>query len=186
MSLPPRAASALDQIPQQVRRHRQLGQRQATACDLLDRTSDTGGLRMGRELFPGGLLVGLAGCQHVGDQCSFRSGDLVNGAIDGETLEIVVSRYAARGGDDAVEVEIGLGGEEGRGGVADGAGGTLGDGHDIRCRDQGVEIGEFAGKAGRDAGIDQVLPAPVARGLQILREGLVEPGGDLLDAGAEA
>ncbi|MFG3592149.1 hypothetical protein ACFXS9_07210 [Bradyrhizobium sp. RDI18] len=40
-------------------------------------------------------------------------------------------------------MEIGLGSEEGRGGVADGAGGALGDSHDIRCGDQGVEIGEF-------------------------------------------
>ena len=143
---------ALDQIPQQVRRHRQLGKRKATGRDLLDRAADAGRLRMGREPVPGGLLAGLAGCQHVCDQSSFRGRDLVNGAIDGETFEIIVCRNAACGGDDAIEVEIGLGGEKRRRGVADGPVGPLRDGYDIRCRDQGVEIGEFAGKLGRDAG----------------------------------
>ena len=107
------------------------------------------------------------------------AGDLINGAIDGQTFEIIICRHVACGGDDAVEAEIGLGGEEGRGGVADGAGGSLGDRHDIRRRDQGVEIGEFAGEVGGDAGIDQVLPALDARGLQVLRQGIVESGGDL-------
>jgi hypothetical protein len=31
----------------------------------------------------GGLLAGLAGCKHIGDQSSFGGGDLVNGAVDG-------------------------------------------------------------------------------------------------------
>jgi hypothetical protein len=72
--------------------------------------------------------------------------DLVNGAVDGETFEKIVRRHAAWGGDDAVETEIGLGGEEGRGRIADGAVGALCDRHDIGCGDQGVEIGKFAGK----------------------------------------
>src|SRR5258706_9819223 len=68
---------------------------------------------MGREPVLGGLLAGLAGCQHIGDQSSFGGCDLVNGAVDGETFEKIVRRHAACGGDDAVETEIGLGGEEG-------------------------------------------------------------------------
>jgi hypothetical protein len=178
--------SALDQIPQQVCRHRQLSKRKATSRDLLDRASDTGRLRMGREPVPGGLLAGIAICQHAGDQSSFRGRDLVNGPIDGETFEIIVRRNAARAGDDAIEAEIGLDGKERRLGVTDGPVGTLRNDYDIRCRDQGVEIGEFAGKVGRDAGIDQVLPPLAASGLQVLRQGPVESGGDLPDTGAEA
>ena len=41
-------------------------------------------------------------------------------------------------------------------------------------------------RLGRDAGIDKVLPALAAPGLQVLRQGLVEPGNDLADARAEA
>jgi len=42
------AHSALYQISQQVRRHRQLGERQAGGGDLLDRTADARCFRMGR------------------------------------------------------------------------------------------------------------------------------------------
>src|SRR4030095_8398279 len=102
---------ALHQLPQQIRRHRQLGKRKATSSDLVDRTADTGRFRMGRDPTLGGLLAGLAGWQHIRDQSSFSGCDLVEGAVDSETLEIIVRRHAARGGDDAVETEIGLGGE---------------------------------------------------------------------------
>ena len=44
----------------------------------------------------------------------------------------------------------------------------------------------MAGKLGRDAPIDKVLPALAAPGLQVLRQGLVEPRNDLADARAEA
>ena len=87
---------------------------------------------MRREPVLGGLLTGLAGCQHVGNQPSLGGCNLVNGAVDGETLEMIARRHAARGGDDAVEPEIGLGGEEGRGGVGDSTVGVACDGHDIR------------------------------------------------------
>jgi hypothetical protein len=39
---------------------------------------------MGREPVLGGLLAGLAGCKHIGDQSSFGGCDPVNGAVDGE------------------------------------------------------------------------------------------------------
>src|SRR6267378_2808447 len=117
--------SVLDQISQQVCRYRQLGKRKATGRDLLDSASDTGRLRMGREPVLGGLLAGIAGCQHAGDQSSFRRSDLVNGPIDGETFEIIVCRNAACADDDAIEAEIGLGGKERRRGVTDGPVGTL-------------------------------------------------------------
>src|SRR6478735_4271242 len=146
-----RALSALHQIAQQIRSHRQLGERQATGSDLLDRTADARSFRMGREPVLGGLLAGLAVCQHIRDQSSFRGCDLVNGAVDGKTLEKIVRRHAACGGDDAVETEIGLGGEEGRGRITDGAVGAPCDRNDIECGDQGVEVGEFAGEFQRDA-----------------------------------
>src|SRR6266436_9592239 len=91
--------SALHQIPQQIRRHRQLGERKATGSDLLDRTADARGFRMGREPVLGGLLAGLAGCQHIRDQSSFGGCDLLEGAVDSETFEIVVRRPAACGRD---------------------------------------------------------------------------------------
>jgi len=78
--------------------------------------------------------------------------------------------------------KLGLGGEEGRGRIANAAVGALCDRHDIGCGDQGVEIGEFAGKFCRDAAIGQVLPALAAPGLDVLRQVIVEPGGDLTDA----
>src|SRR5882724_1069695 len=93
------ALSALHQIPQQIRRHRQLGERQATGSDLLDRTADARSFWVGREPVLGGLLAGLAGCKHIGDQSSFGGCDLVNGAVDGETFEKIVRRHAACGGD---------------------------------------------------------------------------------------
>lgn len=62
-----RALSTLHQITQQVRRHRQLGERQTTGSDLLDRTADARRFRMGRKPCLGGLLAGLAGCQHIGN-----------------------------------------------------------------------------------------------------------------------
>src|SRR5213595_2361621 len=102
-----RALSALHQIPQQIRRHRQLGECKAAGSDLLDRTADAGSFRMGREPVLGGLLAGLAGCQHIRDQSPFGGCDLVEGAVDSETFEIVVRRHAACSGDDAVETEIG-------------------------------------------------------------------------------
>jgi hypothetical protein len=52
---------------------------------------------MGREPVLGGLLAGLAGCQHIRDQSSFCGCDLVNGAVDGETFKKIVRRYAAGG-----------------------------------------------------------------------------------------
>jgi hypothetical protein len=176
------ALSALHQIPQQIRSHSQLGERQATGSDLLDRSADARSLRMGREPVLGGLLAGLPGCKHIGDQSSFGGCDLVNGAVDGETFEKIARRHSACGGDDAVETEIGLGGEEGRGRIADGAVGALCDRHDIRRGDQDVEIGEFAGKFRRDAAIGQILPTLAAPGLDVLRQGIVEPGGNLTDA----
>src|SRR6266852_6339650 len=94
---------------------------------------------------------------------------LIYGAVDGETFEKIVRRHAACGGDDAVETEIGLGGEEGRGRIADGAVGAPCARHDIGCGDQDVEVGEFAGKFHRDAAIAQVLPALAAPGLHVLR-----------------
>jgi hypothetical protein len=71
------ALSGLHQIPQQVGRHRQLGERKATGSDLLDRTADARSFRMGGEPVLGGLLAGLAGCQHIRDQSSFGGCDLV-------------------------------------------------------------------------------------------------------------
>src|SRR5262249_44685527 len=111
---------------------------------------------------------------------------LVDGAVDGETFEMIVCRHAARSDNDGIEMEIGLGGEEGRGSVADGAGGALGNSDDIWCRDQGVEIGELACQVGGDAGIAQVLPALAAASLQVLRQSVIESGGDLVDTRAEA
>ena len=173
------ALEALHQVPLLIRGHRQLGEREAAGRDLLDRMADARRFRVSGQSALGGLL---AGCQHIGNQSSFGSRDLVNG-VDGETFEIIARRHAARGGDDAVEAEIRLGCEEGGGRVADGTVGALCDGHYIGFRDQGVEIGEFAGKFDRNAGIDQVLPMLAPPGLQVLRQGLVEPGGNLTDAG---
>ena len=85
-------ASALDQIPEQVRRHRQLGEGQAAGRDFLDRVADARRFGVSREPAPGGLLTGLAGCQHIRGQFPFRGCDLVNGVIDGETFEIIVCR----------------------------------------------------------------------------------------------
>src|ERR1700730_18379175 len=107
--------STLHQIPEQIRSHRQLGERQATGRDLLDQTADARRFRVYREPVLGGLLAGLAGCQHLGDQPSFGGCDLVYGAVDGKTFEKIVRRHASCGRDNAVETEIGLGGEEGRG-----------------------------------------------------------------------
>ena len=80
------AISALHQIPQQIRSHRQLGERQAASSDLVDRTADARSLGMGREPVLGSLLAGLTVCKHIGDQSSFAGCDLVNGAVDGETF----------------------------------------------------------------------------------------------------
>lgn len=85
-----------------------------------------------------------------------------------------------RGGDDAVEVEIGLGGEEGRGGVADG---TVARSRLSRYPvpvDCGVEIGEFAGKL-TDTGIDQFLGAFSAQPARAPAVPARRPGGDLTD-----
>lgn len=61
----PGTTSALDQIPQQVRRHHQFGERQATGGNLLDRAADARRFRMSCEPGFGSLLPGLAGRQHI-------------------------------------------------------------------------------------------------------------------------
>jgi len=70
---------------------------------------------------------------------------------------------------------IGLGCEEGRGRITNAAVGALCDRHDIGCGDQGVEIGEFAGKFLPGRRIGQILPALAAPGLDVLRQVIVEP-----------
>ena len=62
-----RALSDLHQIPQEIRRHRQFGERQSTGSDLLDRTADARSFGMGREPVLCGLPAGLTVCKHIGD-----------------------------------------------------------------------------------------------------------------------
>src|SRR5690348_14997523 len=56
----PRTPSGFDQIPEQVRRHRQLGECQAAGCNLLDRAADARRFGVSREPGLDGLLAGLA------------------------------------------------------------------------------------------------------------------------------
>ena len=48
-----------------------------------------------------------------------------------------------------------------------------------------MSSGDFTGEADRDARIGQVLPTLAARGLQVRRQGSVEPSDDLADRRAE-